>query len=74
MATKNRRRQENCDDGRAAAFSYELALFRDRNVGWAMWEFRGGFGVLDSDRDDVEYEDFHGHKLDRKLLELLRRY
>ena len=52
----------------------ELALFKDRNVGWAMWEFRGGFGVLDSGRDDVEYEDFHGHKLDRKLLDLLRRY
>ena len=34
----------------------------------------GDFGVLDSDRDDVEYEDFHGHKLDRRLLELLRRY
>ena len=52
----------------------ELSLFKDRNLGWALWEFRGGFGILDSDREDVVYEDFHGHKLDRKMLELLRRY
>jgi endoglucanase len=36
-----------------------------------MWNLRGGFGVLDSDRADVKYEDFRGHKLDRKMLELL---
>ncbi len=42
--------------------------------GWAMWNFRGSFGVLDSDRHDVQYEDFEGHKLDRKLLDLLQRY
>ncbi len=42
--------------------------------GWALWNFRGPFGILDSERDDVEYEDFRGHQLDRKLLELLQRY
>ena len=52
----------------------ELSLFKDRNLGWALWEFRGGFGILDSDREDVDYEDFHGHKLDRKMLELLLKY
>lgn len=35
---------------------------------------RGGFGVLDSNRADVAYEDFRGHKLDRKMLDLLRTY
>ena len=30
-----------------------------------------GFGFLDSGREDVKYEDFKGHKLDRKMLELL---
>ena len=34
----------------------------------------GAFGVLDSERADVEYESFKGHKLDRKMAELLRRY
>ena len=40
--------------------------------GWALWNLRGSFGVLDSQRADVTYEDFRGHKLDRKMLELLR--
>ncbi len=39
-----------------------------------MINFRGSFGILDSSRADVGYEDFHGHKLDRKMLELLERY
>jgi endoglucanase len=33
---------------------------------------RGTFGILDSERTDVRYENFRGHKLDRALLELLR--
>ncbi len=31
---------------------------------------RYGFRVLDSEREDVSYEDFKGHKLDCKMLEL----
>ncbi len=42
--------------------------------GWALWNFRGSFGILDSGRKDVDYEDFHGHKLDRKMLDLLQKY
>lgn len=49
-----------------------LDLWKEAGWGWALWNLRGGFGVLDSDRRDVSYEDFHGHKLDRKMLELLR--
>ena len=49
-----------------------LDLWREAGWGWAMWNFRGGFGVLDSNRKDVTYEDFKGHKLDRKMLELVR--
>lgn len=51
-----------------------LALCKERNIGWAMWQLSGPNGILDSGREDVEYEDFHGHKLDRKMLELLQRY
>jgi endoglucanase len=32
----------------------------------------GGFGILDSDRADVQYGDFHGHKLDREMLNVLQ--
>jgi endoglucanase len=49
-----------------------LALWKEAGWGWALWNLRGGFGVLDSDRRDVAYEDFHGHKLDRQMLEVLR--
>lgn len=51
-----------------------LDLLKSHNIGWALWNFRGSFGVLDSERKDVAYEDFHGHKLDRKLLNLLQKY
>jgi endoglucanase len=37
-----------------------------------LWNFRGGFGILDSGRADVAYEDWRGHRLDREYLELLR--
>lgn len=49
-----------------------LALWKQVGWGWAMWNLRGGFGVVDSEREDVNYEDFRGHKLDRRLLELLK--
>jgi endoglucanase len=48
-----------------------LGLWKDAGWGWAMWNLRGSFGILDSGRADVAYEDFRGHKLDRKMLELL---
>jgi endoglucanase len=49
-----------------------LALWKEAGWGWSMWNLRGGFGVLDSGRKDVEYETFRGRLLDRRLLELLR--
>ncbi|HUU42906.1 MAG TPA: cellulase family glycosylhydrolase [Planctomycetota bacterium] len=58
-----------------------LAWFRDvldvltsHGIGYALWNFRGPFGILDPGREDVVYEEWHGHKLDRKLLELLREF
>ena len=51
-----------------------LEILTSHGIGWALWNFRGSFGVLDSEREDVDYEDFNGHKLDRKLLDLLREF
>jgi len=51
-----------------------LRRWKEKGIGWAMWNFRGSMGILDSKRDDVKYEDYQGHKLDRKMLELLQRY
>ncbi len=50
-----------------------LDVLTGHGIGYALWNFRGSFGILDSERGDVAYEDWHGHKLDRKLLDLLRR-
>ena len=51
-----------------------LKLWKERGWGWALWEIDSAFGVLDSGRKDVEYEDFRGHRLDRALLSLLQKY
>lgn len=51
-----------------------LKNWQEVGWGWALWNFHGSFGVLDSERADVKYENFEGHKLDRKLLDLLQRY
>ncbi|MBN1411916.1 MAG: cellulase family glycosylhydrolase [Spirochaetales bacterium] len=52
----------------------QLAEIRKLGIGWAFWNFRGPFGPLDSERADVKYEYFEGHKLDGKMLELLGKY
>jgi endoglucanase len=51
-----------------------MSQWKEAGWGWAMWNFRGGFGILDSNREDVKYEDFKGHKLDREMLELIREF
>ena len=49
-----------------------LALWKEAGWGWSLWNLHGAFGVLDSQRADVKYEDFRGHKLDRQMLDLLK--
>ena len=48
-----------------------LSVWKQAGWGNALWNLRGAFGVMDSERADVQYENFKGHKLDRKMLELL---
>lgn len=54
-----------------AWFTDVLDILGQHNIGFALWEFIGDFGILNSRRADVSYEDWHGLKLDRKLLQLL---
>ena len=49
-----------------------LEILEGYGIGWSLWEFRGSFGILDSGRADVAYEDWHGLKLDREMLSLLQ--
>jgi endoglucanase len=71
----------HCGEGGAFSFTPHavvLAWFRDvleiltpNGIGYALWNFRGSFGILDSGRQDVAYENWRGHQLDRGLLDLL---
>lgn len=57
-----------------AWFSDTLDILKENGIGFALWEFRGDFGILNSRHNDVEYEDWYGYQLDRKLLDLLRKH
>lgn len=57
-----------------AWFNDVLDILTQHKIGYALWEFIGTFGILDSGRADVDYEDWYGHKLDRKLLNLIMKY
>ena len=49
-------------------------LKRTAGIGFGIWEFSGTFGTLNSGRTDVEYEDWYGRKLDRKMLNVFMKY
>jgi aryl-phospho-beta-D-glucosidase BglC (GH1 family) len=53
-----------------AWFADVLDILTSNGIGFALWNFVGSFGILDSGREDVDYEDWYGYKLDRKLLNL----
>ncbi len=57
-----------------AWFGDVLDILGKNGIGFGLWNFKGDFGILDSGRTDVAYEDWHGHKLDRKLLNLLMKH
>ena len=50
-----------------------LSLYEEYNIGWALWNFTGSFGIINSGRTDVEYEVLpNGYLLDRQMLRLLQ--
>jgi hypothetical protein len=55
-------------------FGDVLDILSHNQIGFALWEFIGGFGILNSGRADVQYENWYGQKLDKKLLTLLQKY
>lgn len=56
-----------------AWFTDVTDILSSNKIGFALWNFIGDFGILNSGRTDVAYEDWHGYKLDKKLLDLIRR-
>lgn len=57
-----------------AWFGDVLDVLSSNGIGFGLWEFIGDFGIINSGRTDVAYEDWHGHKLDKKLLQLLQKH
>jgi len=55
-----------------AWFGDVLDILGSNGIGFGLWNFRGSFGILNSGRKDVDYEEWYGHQLDRRLLDLLR--
>jgi endoglucanase len=51
-----------------------LELWKETGWGWALWNFRGPFGVLDSQRSDVTYRQVGDRQLDREMLRLLQSF
>lgn len=57
-----------------AWFGDVLDILSAHRIGFALWEFVGDFGILNSGRTDITYEDWKGFKLDRRLLNLIQKY
>ncbi len=55
-----------------AWFHDALDMIHGLHSGWALWNFRGPFGILDTNRAGTEYTGFHGHQLDSTLLKILQ--
>ncbi len=55
-------------------FTDVMDILKSHGIGYALWNFSGAFGILDSGRSDAKYEEWHGHQLDRTLLTLLQRH
>jgi len=57
-----------------AWFTDLLDILKENDIGFALWELSGDFGILNSGRSDVNYVEWNGQKLDKKLLSLLQKY
>jgi len=51
-----------------------LTIFNDNGWGWALWNLRGAFGVLDNGRADARTRPLGQHQLDTEMLAVLKRH
>lgn len=59
--------------GTAIAWFYDvMEALTYYNIGFAMWELRGIFGIVDSGRTDCKLMDYKGHMLDMQMLEIMK--
>ena len=48
-----------------------LSIYREFGWGYAMWNFRGAFGIVEHGRPGARFECLAGYHVDRALLELM---
>ena len=48
-----------------------LDMFSETGWGWALWEWKGPFGPISSERPDVDYVEHEGMSVDKAMLKLL---
>jgi hypothetical protein len=51
-----------------------LSLFAEFGWGYALWQFRGPFGVLDHGRPGARYQEWYGYQLDREMMDIFLRH
>jgi aryl-phospho-beta-D-glucosidase BglC (GH1 family) len=52
-------------------FADLFGLYKEFGWGYALWNFAGDFGIVEHGRPGARYEELHGYKVDRELLDLL---
>jgi endoglucanase len=53
-------------------FADLFGLYKEFGWGFALWNFAGDFGIVEHGRPGARYEESHGYKVDRALLELIQ--
>jgi hypothetical protein len=48
-----------------------FSVFKEFGWGFSLWNFQGDFGIIEHNRPGVVYQNMHGYKVDRELLELI---
>ncbi len=48
-----------------------VPIFNEFNIGYALWNLEGSFGIMNSNRPDCNYESYQGELLDRQMLNIL---
>ena len=55
-----------------AYLSDVVTLFNDNQIGYALWNLSGSFGILNSDRSDCTYTSYRGNQFDQAMTDILQ--
>jgi len=47
-------------------------VYREFKWGYALWNFKGAFGIVDHGRENARYEKMDGFNVDVDLLDLMK--